>query len=116
MSTTNLYGEEWEPPKPPIVNLSPDAWGKLNEVGFTDWLADDASDSVNGFLEWLCERALQLAEHDGTPAFYDHDDNLNFTFAFRDPSTRAMSWWKVTFELLDERASYYDVLRVERMD
>ena len=95
--------------------MSPGAWATLNEVGFTDWLADDTRDSVNGFLVWLCERALQLAEQDGTSAFYDQDDNLVFTFAFRDPSTRSMSWWKVTFELLDERASYYDVKRVEQM-
>lgn len=116
MSPTNLYGEEWQPPTPPIVNVSPDAWSKLRQEGFTDWLGNDTRDSVNNFLEWLCERALQLAEHDGTLAFYDHDDNLNFTFVFRDHSTRVMSWWKVTFELLDERAYYYDVKRVERMD
>ena len=59
---------------------------------------------------------MRLAEYDGTPAFYDNDDNLIFTFAFRDPITRAMSWWKLTFELLDDRANYYDVKRVERMD
>ena len=89
---------------------------KLREKGFTEWLADDSRDSVNRLLVWLCDRALQLAEQDGTPAFYDHEGNLIFTFAFRDRLTRSMSWWKLTFELLDERASYYDVKRVERMD
>ncbi len=116
MSPTNLYGEEWNPPSPPLVNISPDAWSKLRDCGFTDWLADDSRDGVNSLITWYCDRAIQLAEYDGAPAFYDRQGNLVFSFAFRDSMSGATSLWKLTFELLDERVSYYDVLRIERMD
>ena len=111
----NLYGEEWTPPSPPIVNISPAVWSKLQGSGFSDWLPYYTRENLDLFIAWLCERALEHSREDGTNVFFDRDDNLVFTFAIPDPESREISWWKLTFELLDERASYYDLLRFERM-
>ncbi len=98
-----------------MVNVSPGIELKLRTGGFTEWLPDDSRRGMQNFMVWLCDRALQIAEQDDAPAFYDEDTNLIFTFALTNPATRSMSWWKLTFELLDERASLYDLSRVERL-
>ena len=116
LSSTNLYGEEWEPPQNPIVNLSPERWRDLLEAGFANGFPSYAHGYLQDVMTWICQRALDLEEQDHPATFTDDDDCLVFIFNVWDVETIRNVSWMFTFELLDERASYYDVKRVERMD
>ena len=110
------YETAWLAPHKPLVNVGADAWSKLLEVGFVERLPRNYRDNVEEYFGWLCARARESADRGETRVVYDRDGNLVFPFNLPEPGTNSMSRWKLTFELLDERASYYSVKHVERMD
>ena len=112
----NLREEEGELPERPIVNLSPEVWEELIRSGFAAGLLSSSMAYLQEVMAWICERALDLEENDHPSTFGDSEGNLVFIFNMWHAEENRNVSWSFTFELLDERASYYDVKRVERMD
>lgn len=116
MNSTNLYGEQWEPPEKPTANLSPERWKDLLAAGFANGFPSDAHGYLQEVMTWICQHALNLEEQDHPSTFIDEDDCLVFILNMWDVDLARNVPWMFTFELLDERATYYDVKRVIRMD
>ena len=115
MSPTNFDGEEWEPPGAPLVNLRPEVRKDLLCAGFASGFTSDTRTYLEEIMAWICQRALRLEEQDHSATFTDDTGCLVFIFSLWDVEEFRNVSWMFTFELLDERASYYDVKRVEKM-